>query len=198
MIHRARFDGEVQFPTDQRMQYFHEPTDRLPRDGLPRITMEGLAILTEGLRGDFSRWRWSIGNHPLEVPAEHVSNIQIRAMKDEPHFIARFWYGPAFPQVNYAVLAPDYIFDEVDTMTLGEDDPERIYLRQEADPWAHCPVMIEDNMLWTERDRSRFARAEPAGAPQSDEEDEDEAQEGAPAQMPAQGTLDAWMEEGSA
>ncbi len=192
MIHRAHFDGEVQLPTDQRMQYFHEPTDRLPRDGLPRITMEGLAILAEGLRGDFSRWRWAIGNHPLEVPAEHVSNIQIRAMKDEPHFIAKFWYGDTCPVVKYHLLTPAYVFDTLDTMAVFDQPPTHIYLRQEADPWAYCPVLVDDHLLWTEAERGRFKGT--SGPVQYDGEDEDDAT----VRGPAQGTLDAWIEEGSA
>lgn len=100
-------------PTEKKTQYVMDyDKSTLPADGFPRITSEGVEILKEGLRGDFSRWRWSIGNHPLEMPAEHVRNLIIRTMSDRPHFYAEFWFGPRFPVTKRnRVLAPYVVFD---------------------------------------------------------------------------------------
>lgn len=191
MMVDAGFEGEVKLPVDQRTQYFWEPGDRLPRDGLPRITAEGVKLLAEGLRGDFSGWRWAIGNHPLELPSEHVSNFQVRAMKDRPHFLAKFWYGDTFPAVKYHVLTPSYAFDMLDTMTVWDEPATCIHLRSRSDPWAYCPVVVDDNLLWTEAEHGRFKGT--SGPVQDDGEDEDDTEDDAPVRGPAQGTLDAWM-----
>lgn len=184
MIYEASFDpADIIQPEDLRTQYYPEQPSPLPQDGLPRITAEGMEILLEGMRGDFHRWRWSIGNHPFQLPYEHARNILINAMKERPHFIARFWYGPDYPQVKYRVLTPAYSFDRVDTLTIGEDPVESIHLRQAADYWNHVPVQIGDYSIWTEADRNRFKTAAPLDV---DEPEEEPPRSGC--------TLDAWME----
>lgn len=188
MIYRAEFDGEVRLPEDQRTQYFFNGPRPLPADGLPRITAEGIRILVEGLRGDFRRWRWGIGNHPLQMPYEHTRNLYITAMKDRPHFLAAFYYGDKYPQVKYIVMTPRYPFDMVDTYTNTEEESSTgIYLRQSADPWAYVSIQVGDANLWTDREKARFTKDA-----QSCEEEPAEDPEDIPS---ANGcTLDAWME----
>lgn len=184
----AAFNGEIIPPEDQRTQYSMDFEDRehdnpLPRDGLPRITSEGLAILLEGLHGDFHRWKWSIGNHPLELPAGTVRNVQIRAMKDEPHFLADTWTGLKWPKTkhNYRAM-PTFFFDEVDTMSVYNEPHGYIMLCQSSDHWAGAPIFIDDIELWED-------------GPADDEEELVDCC--TPAPEPAKAltfaTLDAWM-----
>lgn len=153
MRYYAAFNGEIKLPTDRRTQYFAitDEENPLPKDGLPRITSEGLEILKEGLRGDFSRWMWAIGNHPLEVPGKHLRNCIIRAMKDEPHFIAELWTGSRWPATKHNVRAiTEYCFDELDDMG-NEYRTEPVYyvkLRQTSDYWAGAPIFVDDLELW--------------------------------------------------
>lgn len=129
----------TQFPTD-----YGGEDNPLPDDGFPRITSEGVKILIEGIRGDFSRWCWGIGNHPIELPARCVRNLTVRCMKDELHFIARFYYGTHYPQTTkYQNLAPDFVFDKVDDM-MGYTDRTSIRLLQSADYWAGVSVLIDN------------------------------------------------------
>ncbi len=121
----------------------------LPDDGFPRITTEGVAILREGLAGDFTRWLWGIGNHPLEIPLRETRNLVIRAMKDEPHFYATFWFGHYYPQTKkYKVLTPWFCFDQLDTY-LSEHSPEEytdtVHLRQTSDYWSDLTILMNDN-----------------------------------------------------
>ena len=193
MIHEVSFGEEVKLPIDQVTQYSHEDHGNLPEDGLPRITTEGIQILIEGMHGDFSRWRWGIGNHPLEMPSEHIRNILIRADKDTPHFIAEHWTGDTFPSVKYKVLAPYYSFDQLDTMQseFATDPPENIVLRQSHDWWTRVSVCIDDKCLWTERERNRF-KGTSGPADYDGEDDEDDGMVECCTQ-PKACTLDAWM-----
>ena len=123
-VYTAAWTGETILPDTQETQLARTADDfggcPLPRDGLPRITQEGIAILAEGLRGDFHRWRWSIGNHPLELPCEHVSNLRIAAMKDEPHYVAHAYTGKEFPLTYHnMVMVPWFVFDKLDTKALN-------------------------------------------------------------------------------
>ena len=158
MRYTAAFNGKIVLPEDQRTQYSMDFEDRehdnpLPRDGLPRITSEGLAILLEGLRGDFHRWKWAIGNHPLELPAGCARNFFVRAMEERPHFIAEFWTGLKWPRTKTNVRAmPHYCFDEVDDMVSKYATEPRAYitLRQTADHWAYAPVYVDAIELWAD------------------------------------------------
>lgn len=174
---------EVRLPEDPRAQWWSESDAKnpLPKDGLPRITREGIIILYEGLKGDFRRWRQGIGNHPLEMPLEHIRNITIHAEKNRPHFVARVWYGD-FPVVKYRVLAPLVPFDTMDTgvTQYTPEDPETITLGS-SDCWLRIPVAVDDNLLW---DRTAL---------KTDEADEDEPEDHCRANKPRNGTLDAWM-----
>lgn len=149
MRYLAQFEGAIIPPIDSRTQYFAitDEGNPLPKDGLPRITTEGLEILKEGLRGDFSHWVWSIGNHPLELPGKHMRNLIIRAMDDEPHFIAEFWTGSRYPKTKHNVRAlPNYCFDEIDDMGT-EYRTEPIYyikLCQSFDFWSGAPIFVDN------------------------------------------------------
>ena len=169
MIYRAQFDGEPLLPEDQRTQYPWDTGDNpLPQDGLPRITSEGMSILLEGLRGDFRRWCWGIGNHPLQMPNKHTRNLYITAMKDRPHFLAKFYYGDRFPRVGYMIFTAYSPFDTVDTYTTEEGaSSSGIRLCQAADHYAAVPVQVDDANIWE--------APEPQGAPRRD-------------------ILDAWLE----
>ena len=202
----ASFDGPVTLPTYSRSyeNICTREDDRgigLPNDGIPRISTEGAEILIEGLHGDFSRWCWGIGNHPLEIPVRHVRNLHIRAMKDEPHFIASFYCGHDYPiTIKNQVLTPNFCFDQVDTMRIepgrfeaSETDPynhiawgDSIHLRQSADFWAYAPIMLDDNGIL----RTRGVIEET--------DEEDEGMEECPVRIEhaprATASLDAWME----
>ena len=121
--------------------------ERIPkRDGFPRITSEGVEILKKGLRGDFSRWVWGIGNHPLELPTEHTCNLSIHAEDEQPHFFASFWYGKAYPQTKkHMVLTPWFCFDQLDDLIVGGDKTVSVRLRQSSDSWAHLTILLDDN-----------------------------------------------------
>lgn len=187
MIYTAAFNGEIVLPEDQRTQYSMDFDDRehdnpLPRDGLPRITSEGLAILLEGLRGDFHRWKWSIGNHPLELPAGTVRNAFIRAMEDEPHFLADTWTGHKWPNTKHNHRAmPTFPFDEVDTMSVYTEPQGHINLRQSSDYWASAPIFIDDIELWED------------GPADDDEELVDCTPAPEPVKAPTFATLDKWV-----
>lgn len=168
------FDESLKLPDRQDTEYYDEGSS-LPKDGLPRISKEGMEILIEGLQGDFSRWSWGIGNHPLHIPYTHTQNVIIDAMKDRPHFIAKFWFGENYPQVNYCVMVPWFCFDEVDTYTLREDEINRIHLRQSTDCWAFATLQIDDCNIWTQRDKNRFVKGSKYNYEES--EDEEEASE---------------------
>ena len=111
-------------------------------------------------------------------------------MKDEPHFIADFWYGLDYPVVKYHVFTPRYCFDEVDTLTIGEDPIRTIHLRQTSDYWAYCPIAVENHHLWTEAEHNRFK-----GTSGPVQDDDEEFTECTPCRKGAC-TLDAWMEGG--
>ena len=180
--------AEIILPEDQRTQYAWDYESQLPKDGLPRMTLEGIEILAEGLRGDFHRWRWGIGNHPLEMPQEHLRNITIHAMKDRPHFMAAFWFGTDYPIVNYRVCTPRAPFDTLDRMITKyhTEPPTSVHLRSSADYWQYVPVQIGDNLLWDDKARAKWA-------PGTTEPDEDEPEDYCEASSPRNGTLDAWM-----
>ena len=157
MRYPAHFESAITLPDSHSIQSFIQLNDEkinpLPKDGLPRITTEGVEILKEGLRGDFSRWVWSIGNHPLEIPDRCVRNLIIRAMNDRPHFIAEFWSGNRFPKTKHLPnLLPYYCFDVLDTLvTEYHTEPiYRIHLKQSADYWAHIPILIDDLEIATD------------------------------------------------
>lgn len=169
------FDESLKLPDAQETEYYDSESSSLPKDGLPRISKEGMEILIEGLQGDFSRWSWGIGNHPLHIPYAHTQNVIIDAMKDRPHFIAKFWFGENYPQVNYCVMVPWFCFDEVDTYTLREDEINRIHLRQSTDCWASATLQIDDCNIWTQRDKNRFVKGSKYNYEES--EDEEEASE---------------------
>ena len=161
MIYTAAFDGEVTLPADPHssLSQYHDVAGvvhinghivhvPLPRDGFPRITAEGVKILIEGLRGDFTRWRWSIGNHPLEFPYEHIMNGRICAMKDQPHFVAHLWTGPRYPSTKRnRDMVPWYCFDEVDTNvspSYPKELADTIRLTNSADHWMHAAILVGD------------------------------------------------------
>lgn len=169
------FDESLKLPDTQETEYYDSESSSLPKDGLPRISKEGMEILIEGLQGDFSRWSWGIGNHPLHIPYTHTQNVIIDAMKDRPHFIAKFWFGENYPQVNYCVMVPWFCFDEVDTYTLREEEINRIHLRQSTDCWASATLQIDDCNIWTQRDKNRFVKGSKYNYEES--EDEEEASE---------------------
>lgn len=170
----------------------------LPNDGLPRITLEGLDILAEGLRGDFHRWRWGIGNHPLEMPVEHLRNMTIHCMKDEPHFIASFWFGTVYPVVGYRNMTPWVPFDTLDLQQsqYREEHPDTVKLGDSEDWWAHISVQVGDAYLWDDKARRKWAK-EDHRKPEEDEEDQEDTPEeeepACPAIRPRNTTLDAWM-----
>lgn len=166
------FDESLKLPDRQDTEYYDDRSS-LPKDGLPRISKEGLKILIEGLQGDFSHWSWGIGNHPLHIPYIHTQNVIIDAMKDQPHFIAKFWFGEHYPQVNYIVMTPWFCFDEVDTCTLREEEINRIHLRQTTDYWASLTLQIDDCNIWTQKDRNRFVKGSKYNYSTEEEEDEE-------------------------
>ena len=173
-------------PNDGDHQQPWEDTSTLPRDGLPRITTEGVRILAEGLRGDFRRWVWTIGNHPLEIPREHVRNVRICAMDDRPHFVAHAYTGIEYPQTKKgANMIPWYCFDELDTMITKyhTEDPTSIHLRQTADYWAYLPILTDSNDA-------------PKSKVPEEIDDEDDGMEECPLaekKAPAACSLDAWI-----
>lgn len=125
-------------------EYSLDIKNPLPEDGFVRITEEGAKILAEGLRGDFSRWAWGIGNHPIIFPSwSHARNLRITAMDDRPHFQAQFWYGSHFPQTkHYQVMAPSFTFDTLDFHE--EYDPRTsVTLGQSSDYWAHLGILLD-------------------------------------------------------
>lgn len=185
---KADFSPEIILPDHREVQCPGRIDSPLPDDGLPRITPEGIRILSEGMRGDFTRWKWGIGNHPLEMPRDHLRNAVIHAMKDEPHFTVGFWTGNTFPQVKHTSFAPTCSFDRVDTGEIEpgrfdsvEDDPlghlrwgEIVYLGSD-DFWEHFPLAVGSAYLWKrkhEKEERNVCR-EPRGA----------------------GTLEAWFDE---
>ncbi len=151
MRYEVQWPAEVILPpADARHDWCPgEPwAEELPADGFPRITSEGVEILKEGLRGDFSRWEWGIGNHPMEMPSKYLRNLHIRAMDDRPHFYATFWYGPHFPSTKKnLVMTPWFCFDRLDDLVLEHADykASHICLEQTADFWAHLPLLLDDN-----------------------------------------------------
>lgn len=185
--------AEIILPDSQTQQYFneYEEINPLPNDGLPRITLEGLDILAEGLRGDFHRWRWGIGNHPLEMPLEHIRNMTIHSMKDEPHFIVSFWYGTEYPIVGYRNMTPWVPFDILDLQQTQYriEHPDTISLRNSGDFWFHISVQVGDAYLWDEKARRKWAK----NTPREDDSDEDEPEDYCEPERPKNGTLDAWM-----
>lgn len=203
----ASFEGPVTLPSTANSYHnFSMDQDQkgrgLPKDGLPRISTEGARILIEGLRGDFSRWVWGIGNHPMELPQEYCRNIHIRAMKDEPHFIASFWFGNTYPQTTKnLVLTPNYCFDQVDTLKIEpgrfetmETDPfnhvtlsDHLLLRQTSDYWSRCSIMLDDNGV------IRNGCIEDDLETDADEEDEEEPCPLKIEERIHRTTLDAWM-----
>ena len=186
--------GEIILPDNpnsyDNMMGKYDDRNPLPNDGLPRMTSEGIEILAEGLRGDFHRWRWGIGNHPLEMPVEHIRNLTIHCMKDEPHFMAAFWFGE-YPIVNYRACTPWIPFDTLDRMhtQYHEGPTTNIQLRSSADYWFYIPVQIDSNYLWDEKARAKWARR----AECEDEPDEDEPEDPCEPEGPRNATLDAWM-----
>ena len=192
----SEWTSEIILPEDQGTQYAFEYENKcpLPRDGLPRITLEGIEILSEGLRGDFHRWRWGIGNHPLEMPLEHIRNLTIHCMKDEPHFMASFWFGE-FPQVNYRVMTPWVPFDTLDRRITqyADKDPETIHLAASQDWWMHISVQVGDNFLWTPKERNRWTPTHEYDDEEDPEDDQEDDEPVCPGIRPKNATLDAWM-----
>lgn len=147
MIYAVEWPDEVVLPAiDARNTW--SPCDpysaELPADGFPRITGEGVEVLKEGMHGDFTRWAWGIGNHPMELPSKYLRNCHIRAMKDRPHFYIGFWYGLHYPQTKRnLVLTPWYCFDQLD-LNESVTDRTTIALRQSSDYWSHLSLLLDD------------------------------------------------------
>ena len=138
-------------PSENRQLWFTEAEElnKLPKDGVPRITNKGLQILKEGFKGDFTNWLWKIGNHPLEIPLSEVSNLTIKANPDDLHFIAEPYQGIYCPVIDYYVLVPQYSFDVINDMRLNEkDDTNDIILEQSSDRWNHLVILLNDWKKW--------------------------------------------------
>ena len=143
---RPRRHGPLRLPIDRSTQYSIDRVEcPLPRDGFPRITSEGAEILCEGLAGNFGRWKWGIGNHPLEMPNEHLSNCWIRATKDGNHFLCTFYHGMHYPQTKKgSVLTPNFSFDKVDMGDIYEPR-DSICLQRGDDWWGGLTLLLDDN-----------------------------------------------------
>ena len=148
----------------------------LPNDGWPRISSEGIAILKEGLAGDFSRWE-KVGylNHPMCLPSEHVENASISCDPETPSFAIRFWYGE-FPKIKDAVLAPTFEFNEIDDMATYDPGTGYVHLRmrkgQEWD-WYSSVILLVDDAHADERRKTDYTGAGRPTIEYTDEDGED-------------------------
>lgn len=146
-VHCSMRHGPIRQPLERKTQYgFEHENDRLlPNDGFPRITSEGAEILCEGLTGDFSHWRWGIGNHPLEMPLEHLNNCCIRSTIEGDHFLAVVWTGLHYPlTTKSSSVAPSFSFDRVDMHDVFSPRMN-ITLCQKGDFWPRVSLLLDDN-----------------------------------------------------
>lgn len=137
--------GPICLPPYTRHQRFAEDVEcSLPHDGFPRITSEGAEIVYEGLCGNFSRWAWGIGNHPLEVPIEHTSNVRICATEQGDHFVCHAYTGMHYPQTTKnQSLIPWFVFDKIDMH--DEYNPRTsVELKSRTDWWASLALLLDD------------------------------------------------------
>ena len=153
----------------------------LPNDGWPRISSEGIAILKEGLAGDFSR-REKVGylNHPMCLPSEHVENASIQCDPDEMHFSIAFWYGE-YPKVKDACLAPHFTFNKIDDMATY--DPGTGYIRLTMDKgdvwdWYSSVAILVDDAHADERRKTDYTGAGRPTIEYTDEDGEDYPMDG--------------------
>lgn len=163
----------------------------LPNDGWPRITSDGIDILEEGLRGDFSRWE-HIGwmNHPKWLPG-CTRNCNITCDPKEMHFSVQFWYG-RWPAIKEMSLAPNFSFNEVDRMEAYDPRPGYIVLRlRKGDTWdwySNVHVLVDDAYS-DEKRKTDYSRGQPVEyVPDEDDENEEEQ-----ADDRNQRTLEAWI-----
>lgn len=108
----------------------------LPHDGFPRITLEGIRLLKQGMAGDFEGWLTIPANHPREIPAEEVSNCSISADPETMHFIVTAWHGMEYPKLHGIGMAPAVEFDKLDLKESYTPLPDTIFLTSGRKPWG--------------------------------------------------------------
>ncbi len=129
----------------------------LPADGFPRISSEGIKLLLAGLDGDFSGWVRRPANHPMEIPSEHVRNCGICADPESMHFIVTVWYGPEYPRLDGACMAPDVEFDAIDLKEIYVPQSPTIRLYRKGKWGFRCGVLIAvDGRGIRTRETTRF------------------------------------------
>lgn len=117
----------------------------LPRDGVPRISPEGIGLLTKGLAGDFSGWdRVPYLNHPNVLPDRCLSNAVIRA-DDRGHFTASVWFGSVYPTVKGMQVVPVVVFDRMD-LKEGYSPPSPTIELRGADHWNRTVLLKGDGL----------------------------------------------------
>lgn len=109
----------------------------IPRDGIPRISSEGLEMVERGLKGDFTGWVRSPANHPLSIPESMLSNLRICVDPDTMDFLAIPWYGKQFPKLDGLSMAPRIRFNGVDRQSycIPPTPVCRFTLRDGSRPW---------------------------------------------------------------
>lgn len=118
----------------------------LPHDGYPRISSEGIELLSKGLDGDFSGWdRVPYLNHPNVLPDRCLSNAIIRAT-DEGHFTLSVWFGNALPLVKGMHMEPHIVFDRLDRMEQYTPTSPTVRLCRSDDWWVSVSL-LKDDML---------------------------------------------------
>lgn len=137
----------------------------LPKDGVPRLTLDGYRILKAGMKGDFSEWAEQIGNHPLTLPPNVTRNLKISCDKENNHFKVSFWYGELYPIIDDCLcLGPSINFDIIQEWPLeshrGKDEKlEYIKLGQSSDCWGWVDgiiILIDDFGTDTRHERTLY------------------------------------------
>lgn len=141
-----KFENLILPPKDNRICHGEDFDPILKKDGMPRITSEGLKILIEGFKGDFSGWVWEIGNHPLEIPYRCCRNVRISASYEgKPHFWVQLWFGLEFPVLsNFQVIAPHIGIDELDDLSYFKPKVDNIQLGIKGDWFTSISILLDD------------------------------------------------------
>lgn len=119
----------------------------LPRDGVPRISTEGIRLLEQGLAGDFGGWETvPYLNHPHVLPDRCLSNVVVRA-DDRGHFTAMVWFGPSYPTVKGMRVAPVVVFDRMDLKEAYSPPSPTIDLIG-GDRWNRVVLLKDDELAF--------------------------------------------------